>query len=111
MTRVTQPVPKSKKPKVEIKRQKVSLGWAYRIYIGGMYMGTGLTRASARESVPRMLAIYERMNEPRAPRRSQLVAPQRAAADGQRTHAVFAHVAQGHHFAVPIKSSTQTSTQ
>jgi hypothetical protein len=51
-------MPRTKKPKVQIKRTKTSLGWAYRIYIGGMYMGTGLTRASARESVPRMLAIY-----------------------------------------------------
>ena len=53
---------RSKKPKVQIKRPKVSLGWAYRIYIDGMYVGTGLTQASARESVPRMLAIYERVN-------------------------------------------------
>ena len=53
---------RTKKPKVQIKRQKVSLGWAYRIYIDGMYMGTSLTRASARESIPRMLAIYERVN-------------------------------------------------
>ena len=30
---------RTKKPKVQIKRQKVSLGWAYRIYIDGMYMG------------------------------------------------------------------------
>jgi len=27
----------TKKPKVQIKRQKVSLGWAYRIYVDGMY--------------------------------------------------------------------------
>ena len=27
-----------------------------------MYTGTSLTRASARESIPRMLAIYERVN-------------------------------------------------
>ena len=53
---------RTKKSKVQIKRQKVSLGWAYRIYIDGMYMGTGLTRASAREAVPRMLQIYERAN-------------------------------------------------
>ena len=39
-----------KKPKVQIKRQKVSLGWAYRIDIDGNYMGTGLTRASARDA-------------------------------------------------------------
>jgi hypothetical protein len=31
-------------------------------FIGGMYMGTALTREGARESVPRMLAIYERIN-------------------------------------------------
>jgi hypothetical protein len=37
---------RTKKPKVQIKRQKTSLGWAHRIYIDGMYMGTGLTRAS-----------------------------------------------------------------
>ena len=55
-------MPRTKKPKVQIKREKTSLGWAYRIYIGGMYMGTGLTQASAREAVPRMLAIYERLN-------------------------------------------------
>ena len=35
---------RAKKPKVQIKRQKVSLGWAYRIYIDGPYMGTGLTQ-------------------------------------------------------------------
>jgi outer membrane biogenesis lipoprotein LolB len=50
---------RTKKPKVQIKRQKTSLGWAYRIYIDGMYMGTGLTRASARDGVKRMLANYE----------------------------------------------------
>ena len=42
---------RTKKPKVQIKRQKVSLGWAYRIYIDGMYMGTGLTLASARDGL------------------------------------------------------------
>jgi len=36
----------TKKSKVQIKRQKVSLGWAYRIYIDGNYIGTGLTQAS-----------------------------------------------------------------
>jgi len=56
---------RTKKPKVVIKREKTSLGWAYRIYIGGMYMGTALTKASAREAVPRMLAIYERINRQR----------------------------------------------
>ena len=39
---------RTKKPKVQIKRQKVSLGWAYRIYIDGTYMRTGLMRALAR---------------------------------------------------------------
>ena len=48
----------TKKPKVQIKRQKVSLGWAYRIYIDGMDMGTGLTQASARTGAKRMLANY-----------------------------------------------------
>ena len=33
---------RAKKPKVQIKRQKASLGWAYRIYIDGMYMGDRL---------------------------------------------------------------------
>lgn len=56
---------RTKKPKVQIKREKTSLGWAYRIYIGGMYMGTALTQAVARESVPRMLAIYDRINRQR----------------------------------------------
>jgi len=51
---------RTKKPKVQIKREKTSLGWAHRIYIDGMYMATGLTRASARESVKRLLAIYDR---------------------------------------------------
>ena len=51
---------RTKKPKVQIKRQKVALGWAYRIYIDGMYMGTGLTQASARTVATRMLAIYEK---------------------------------------------------
>ena len=51
----------TKKPKVQIKRQKVSLGWAYRIYIDGAYMGTALTRASARDGAKRMLAIYDRI--------------------------------------------------
>jgi hypothetical protein len=52
--------PGSKKPKVQIKRHKSSLGWAYRIYIGGAYMGTGLTQASTRDGATRMLAIYEK---------------------------------------------------
>ena len=49
-----------RKPKVEIKRTRTSLGLAYRIYINGHYMATGLTAASARKAVPRMVAIYER---------------------------------------------------
>jgi len=56
-------MPRTKKPKVQIKRQKTSLGWAYRIYIDGMYMGTGLTKASARDGAKRMLAIYERTRQ------------------------------------------------
>jgi hypothetical protein len=51
-----------KKPKVQIKRQKVSLGWAYRIYIDGNYMGTG-----ARTGAKRMLAIYERPKRRKLP--------------------------------------------
>jgi hypothetical protein len=54
-------VPRTKKPKVQIKREKTSLGWAYRIYIDGNYIGTASTAASAREAVPRMVAIYERV--------------------------------------------------
>ena len=50
------------KAKVQIKRQKTSLGWAYRIYIDGNYMGTGLTQASARDGAKRMLVIYQRSN-------------------------------------------------
>ena len=52
---------RTKKPKVQIKRQKTSLGWAYGIYIDGMYVGTGLTRASARDGAQRMLANYEKI--------------------------------------------------
>ena len=58
---------RAKKPKVQIKRQKVSLGWAYRIYIDGMYMGTGLTRASARDGAKRMLVVYERVKRRESP--------------------------------------------
>lgn len=50
----------SKKTRVKIKHEKVSLGWAYRVYIDGTYMGTGLTLASARDGVKRMLVNYER---------------------------------------------------
>ena len=53
---------RTKKPKVQIRRQKVSLGRAYRIYIDGKYLGTGLTRASARDGAKRMLVIYNRAN-------------------------------------------------
>jgi hypothetical protein len=35
---------RTKKTRVQIKRERTSLGWAYRIY-----MGAGLTQASARE--------------------------------------------------------------
>ena len=48
----------TRKPKVQIKRQRVSLGWAYRIR--RRLVGTGLTQASARTGAKRMLAIYER---------------------------------------------------
>ena len=58
---------RTKKPKVQIKRQKTSLGWAYRIYIDGKYMGTGLTLVSARRAVPRMLAIYEKARRRKSP--------------------------------------------
>ena len=57
---------RTKKPKVQIKRQKTSLGWAHRIYIDGMYMGTGLTQASARTGAQRMLANYEKASATRA---------------------------------------------
>jgi len=50
-----------KKPKVQIKREKTSLGWAYRIYVDGTYVATAMTRESARESVPRVLTIYEKI--------------------------------------------------
>ena len=50
-----------KKPKVQIKRTKTSLGWAYRIYVDGTYVATAMTRESARESVPRVLTIYEKI--------------------------------------------------
>ena len=49
-------MPRTKKPKVQIKRQKTSLGLAYRIYMDGHYVGTGLTQASAREGAKRILA-------------------------------------------------------
>jgi len=40
---------RTKETRVQIKRERTSLGWAYRIYIDGEYMGAGLTQASARE--------------------------------------------------------------
>ena len=60
---------RTKKPKVQIKRQKTSLGWAYRIYINGSYMATSLTQASARDCTPvdgqhslkRKAAVAERL--------------------------------------------------
>jgi len=56
---------RTKKPKVQIKREKTSLGWAYRIYIGGTYMATALSRASAQKGAKRMSTIHDRMNQPR----------------------------------------------
>ena len=67
---------RSKKPKVQIKRQKVSLGWAYRIYIDGMYMGTGLTQASVRAGAQRMLAIYEKAKRRKSSRTSATTSSQ-----------------------------------
>jgi len=55
---------RAKKPKVQIKRQKTSLGWAYRIYIDGTYMGTDLTEASAPR---RMLVIHEKTRRRKSP--------------------------------------------
>jgi hypothetical protein len=55
---------RTKKPKVQIKRQKTSLGWAYRIYIDGSY---SLTQASARAGAERMPAIYERTRRRKTP--------------------------------------------
>ena len=52
---------RTRTPKVKIKREKTSLGLAYRIYINGTYMGTGLTREDARKAVPGMLTIYNRI--------------------------------------------------
>lgn len=56
---------RTKKPKVQIKRERTSLGWAYRVYIDGAYMAAALTPASAREGAKRMLVVYNRMNKPR----------------------------------------------
>lgn len=50
---------RTKKPKVQIRHEKTSLGWVYRIYIDGDYMGAGLTPESAREGAKRLLVIYE----------------------------------------------------
>lgn len=52
----------AKKPKVQIKRERTSLGWTYRIYINGDYMGVGLTPESAREGAKRLLVIYARLH-------------------------------------------------
>jgi hypothetical protein len=57
-------MPRTKKPKVKIKRERTSLGWAYRIYIGGILMGAALSRYEANKCVPRMLAIYARIIKP-----------------------------------------------
>jgi hypothetical protein len=54
-SRIVIDMTRTKKPKVQMKRMKTSLGWAYRIYIDGHYMGTALTQASAREGAKRML--------------------------------------------------------
>jgi len=48
------------KPKVQIKREKTALGWAYRIYVGGTYMATALSRASAQKGAKRMIVIHNR---------------------------------------------------
>lgn len=58
-------MPRIKKPKLQIKRTRTSLGWAYRIYIDGAYMGAGLTEASAREGAKRMLVVNKRTNTQR----------------------------------------------
>jgi hypothetical protein len=52
-----------KKPKVQIKRTKTSLGWAYRIYVDGSYVGTGLTQASARDGAKRVLARHAKQRQ------------------------------------------------
>ena len=67
---------RTQKPKVQIKRQKTSLGWAYRIYIDGMYMGTGLTQASVRAGAQRMLAIYEKAKRRKSSRTSATTSSQ-----------------------------------
>ena len=38
-----------------------------RIYIDGMYMGTGLTRASARDDAQRMLVVCEKAGRRKSP--------------------------------------------
>ena len=55
-------VSKSRKPKVQIKRERTSLGWAYRIYIDGKYAGAGLTRKSAEDGAKQMLARREKQS-------------------------------------------------
>ena len=54
---------RTKKPKVQIKRQKVSLRWAYRVYIDGMDREPRFREN--RLAIKRMLVIYDRMNEVR----------------------------------------------
>jgi hypothetical protein len=53
------PMPRTKKPKVQIKRTKTSLGGAYRIYVDGEYVGAGLTLASARDAAKRRVAKHQ----------------------------------------------------
>jgi hypothetical protein len=53
---------RTKKTRVQIKRERTSLGWAY--YIDGEYMGAGLTRASARDGAERMLAKQQGKKKP-----------------------------------------------
>jgi hypothetical protein len=51
---------RTKKPKVQIRREKTSLGWLHRIYIENAYVGAGLTAGSARAGAKRMLDLYQR---------------------------------------------------
>lgn len=53
---------RTKKPKVQIKRERTSLGWAYRVYVDGGYMTTCLTLTAAHKCIPRVLKIYEKAN-------------------------------------------------
>ena len=58
--------PHAKQPKVQIKREKTSVGFAYRIY-----MGAGLTAASAREGAKRLLVV--KLQESRVPEVPHLI--------------------------------------